>query len=110
MTAQEPRLFSAKPLIIKCPACSVTFDITAYVDGTLNERCDKMQRDYEQHFRDRHSREDDNQAAAERNPCWNIAISPTTGAASLRHGWKVCTNYSSGRVRLLATTTGASVA
>ena len=69
MTAPEPLLFSAKPLTIKCAACSVTFPITAYVDGTLDERCDKMLEDYKQHFRERHASEDPNQAAAQRSPC-----------------------------------------
>lgn len=55
---------SKKPFAIKCPACSLRFDIGDYRTGTMDEKVGQMDRDYEKHFNEKHSHEDASQAAA----------------------------------------------
>jgi hypothetical protein len=47
------KMISKKPFAIRCPACSVTFEITAY-SGTGEQKIAQMEQDYEQHFRVTH--------------------------------------------------------
>ena len=53
MKSPPPKFISKKPFIISCPACSEKFDSTTYIGG--HERFEQMERDYEQHFVEKHS-------------------------------------------------------
>lgn len=51
-----PKFISKKPLIVMCPVCSTKFDSRTYSGG--HEIFVQMEKDYEQHFAEKHSREE----------------------------------------------------
>ena len=57
MNVPEAILFSAKPLKIACPVCSVIFNIMSYEGNSLEDRIEKMKNEYEAHFKNNHGKE-----------------------------------------------------
>jgi len=63
MKPPRPIFLSKKPFTIKCPACSMTFNIADYSASSGHERAGEVDRAYEMHFKEVHSKEDASQAA-----------------------------------------------
>ena len=64
MQIPEAIMLSKKPFKVRCPACSLTFNIVSYHDGSGQDKVNKMVADYEAHFKNTHAKEDASQAAA----------------------------------------------
>ena len=53
MQIPDPVFVSKKPFAIKCPKCSLRFEIGSY-QGVNHEKPDQMEKDYQRHFVDAH--------------------------------------------------------
>jgi len=64
MQIPEAIMISKRPCKVRCPACSVTFNIASYQGGSGQDKLYKMVADYEAHFKNTHAKEDASQASA----------------------------------------------